>query len=91
MTNTDRIAATTTIKTFIEEVNTSYHLNLPTEFPESASRKKIWQTQVEDATQRYGNSVLFTARGDPLDFSPFTIGKSKLITIVIFTDPKTSI
>ena len=88
MTNTDRILATKTIKTFIEEVNESYHLNLPTEFPETTPLWKIWQTHVE-VTQGDTDSILFTARGDPLDFPPFTIGSPKLKTIVILTVAKT--
>lgn len=84
MTNINRIAATTTIKTFIEEVNTIYNLDLPTEFPEATPLWKIWQTHVE-VTQGDTDSILFTARGDPLDFVPFCIGVTSFETRVTIT------
>lgn len=84
MTDTDRIAATTTIKTFIKEVNTIYNLDLPTEFPETTPLGKIWQTHVE-VTQGDTDSILFTARGDPLDFVPFCIGITSFETRVTIT------
>lgn len=84
MRNDDSVLTETNVSSFLEAVNQKYKLNLPTVFSDSIP---ISQLLKQPITVFQGNeeSVVYTARGSPLDSPPFTIGNPQLTAIIILT------
>jgi hypothetical protein len=88
MANIDTISRQTNVSGFLESLNEKYHLNLPTDL---SGNSPIFQLLKQPITVSLGDettTVLFTARGDPLDFPPFNFGanlQEPLNAIIIIT------
>lgn len=89
MTDTDPILAIKTMPDFFKALNQKYSLALSTDFSDDSPISRLLNSsspiKVMQGTEK---TILYEARGSPLDFSPFNFGaslKKPLYSIVIIT------
>lgn len=88
MANTDTILTETTVSGFLTAINQKYQLNLPTDFSDDSAISQLLKQPITVSPGGEKTTIIYTARGSPLDFPPFNFGvnlEPPLHSIVIIT------
>ena len=86
MSNDVTILVKTSVSSFLDAVNKKYQLNLPTDFSDNCPISQLLKQPITVSLGDETTTVLFTARGDPLDFPPFNFGVNlqKPLNAIVF-------
>ena len=76
-----------TIPDFLQAVNREYSLNLPTDFSGDSPVSQLMGAETEEITEKEEKYILYTARGQPINFKTT---QSKALKAGVIIKVKTS-
>ncbi len=85
----DQILKAKSVSNFLNAINNTYQLNLPTDFSGDSPVSQLMQKQIK-VTQGNGEDILYTAtaRGDPFNFETPNLTAWVIITVKTSTAVK---